>query len=218
MGNFSMIRAEKGIAVLILAVLPLSLGAIEISVVNTSGRPVADAVVALYGNETSDSEITLPMTAEVDQRQRQFVPYVAAVRAGTKIHFPNSDNIRHHVYSFSPAKRFELRLYHGSTAEPVLFDRAGKVVLGCNIHDDMIGYIYVVETPFFAVTDSEGVAEFRQLPDGEIRYEIQHPQLIETIEGKLPTTAGPHRLSVGVLAADPRQQPPQTELEALFDR
>lgn len=213
-----MIKTIRNLSVLLLLMLPLVVRATDIMVVDDSGSPVADAVVALYGSETPDSEITVDMTAEVDQRQRQFVPYVTAVRTGTKIHFPNSDNIRHHVYSFSPAKRFELRLYHGSTAEPVQFDQAGKVVLGCNIHDDMIGYIYVVATPFFAVTEGEGVAAFTQLPHGEIRYEIQHPQLAESATGKLSATAGAHRLNIGVLTADPRQQPPQTELEALFDR
>ncbi len=62
----------------------------------------------------------------------------------------------HHVYSFSEAKTFELALYKGNAHPPLVFDRPGVVVLGCNIHDSMLGYILVVDTPHFASTDAAG--------------------------------------------------------------
>ncbi len=99
-----------------------------------------------------------PPTDAVDQVDKQFVPYVKVVFVGAKVGFPNSDRIRHQVYSFSPAKKFELPLYGGTDAPPVVFDKPGVVVLGCNIHDWMIGYIYVSETPFFAKTGPGGTA------------------------------------------------------------
>ena len=83
----------------------------------------------------------------VDQINLEFVPHVKPVVVGSPVYFPNKDDVRHHVYSFSPAKRFELPLYSGTPAAPVVFDRPGIVAIGCNIHDWMLGYIYVAETP-----------------------------------------------------------------------
>jgi len=92
------------------------------------------------------------------------------------VRFPNGDDVRHHVYSFSPAKKFELRLYHGMTAEPVLFDKPGTVVLGCNIHDSMVAYIYVVESDYFAVANAQGNISLTA-PAGKYQLQIYHPQM-----------------------------------------
>ena len=96
---------------------------------------------------------------------------------GTAVIFPNSDNIRHHVYSFSPAKRFELPLYSGVPAEPVVFDKVGFVTLGCNIHDWMIAYIAVLPTPYFQVTRGDGRAVLKDLPAGQYTVQVWHPAL-----------------------------------------
>ncbi len=77
----------------------------------------------------------------MDQQGHQFVPHLLVVQAGTEVTFPNSDNVSHHVYSFSPTKPFELPLYKGDVYPPVTFEKAGIVVVGCNIHDSMLGYI-----------------------------------------------------------------------------
>jgi len=124
----------------------LMAGSLEIIVKDDKGRPVSDAVA--YAAAGAASSASKKQTV-VDQRDKQFVPYVTAVQVGTAVIFPNSDNIRHHVYSFSPAKRFELPLYSGVPAEPVVFDKVGFVTLGCNIHDWMIAYIAVLPTPYF---------------------------------------------------------------------
>src|SRR6478736_7443487 len=115
---------------------------ITATVVDDQGKPVADAVVVAV---PADGGIRLPTRrdAVVDQVDKEFTPRVNAILVGTPVIFPNHDNVRHHVYSFSPAKRFELPLYAGVPAQPVVFDTAGVVVLGCNIHDWMVGYIYV---------------------------------------------------------------------------
>jgi hypothetical protein len=93
------------------------------------------------------------------------------------VFFPNKDNIRHQVYSFSPAKQFELPLYAGTPAKPVVFDKPGIVVLGCNIHDWMIGYIYVSESPYFAKTGADGKAQLSDLPTRSYRVRVWHPRL-----------------------------------------
>ena len=98
------------------------------------------------------------------------------MHTGTSVNFPNRDQIRHHVYSFSPAKTFEIPLYAGMPEKLIDFDRPGEVVLGCNIHDWMKAYVFVVDTPYFAVTDGAGEAELA-LPVGDYRVEVWHPQL-----------------------------------------
>jgi plastocyanin len=107
--------------------------------------------------------------AAVEQRDKAFVPIVSVVQVGTLVSFPNRDETRHHVYSFSPAKVFEIKLYAGTPADPILFDKPGEVVLGCNIHDHMYAYIYVVESPWFAKANKEGVATL-DVPAGD--YEV----------------------------------------------
>jgi plastocyanin len=116
----------------------------------------------------------------VDQVDKEFVPYVLPVQVGTAVNFPNRDNIRHHVYSFSPAKTFELPLYKGTPAAPVVFDKPGPVVLGCNIHDWMIAYIYVSASPYLARTGADGKAVLTGLPAGDYSIRTWHPRL----EGK----------------------------------
>lgn len=140
---------------LLVSVLLISSAALygsEIRVVDQDGNPVQGVVV--YGE---GSVSRLKTNAVMDQIDRRFVPNVLAVTVGTRVEFPNNDAISHHVYSFSPAKRFELPLYQGTTAEPVEFDKSGVVTLGCNIHDTMVGYIVVLETDNFGVTDANGL-------------------------------------------------------------
>jgi hypothetical protein len=110
----------------------------------------------------------------MDQVQKQFVPRVLPVVAGTEVRFPNRDQIHHHVYSFSRTKTFELPLYKGEDAPPVLFDRVGAVKVGCNIHDWMSGIILVLPTPYFAVTDASGEFTLRGLPAGEVKLLAWH--------------------------------------------
>ena len=111
---------------------------------------------------------------ELDQKGREFVPHVLPVRVGTPVFFPNSDDIQHHVYSFSPPKRFEIKLYRGTPAEPVVFDQPGIVALGCNIHDWMLGYVYVTDAPYFTRTDASGHWTLN-LPAGDYELALWHP-------------------------------------------
>lgn len=146
---------------------------LKIRVERESGAPVKNAVIAVIpvqGAGNADQG-----RAEIDQSNFKFVPEVMVIRKNTLVYFPNSDDVRHHVYSFSPTKKFELRLYHGKTAEPVLFDQPGKVSLGCNIHDSMSATIYVVDTPYFAQSDVEGLAILDNIPQGTYRLAIYHP-------------------------------------------
>ena len=156
---------------------------LQAELVDAQGQLLAGAVLTLRGPLGAEAE---PAAALMDQQAKQFVPNVLAVRSGTTVAFPNSDNIRHHVYSFSPAKHFELRLYQGTPSEPVLFDKPGAVVLGCNIHDWMVGYVYVTDDPWFAVSDAQGRVQLDSLPVGSYAVSLWHPQ----VPGMLPQAAG----------------------------
>ncbi|MEX6501035.1 methylamine utilization protein [Pseudomonas zhanjiangensis] len=147
---------------------------LQARLVDAGGQPLANAVLSLRGPLGAEAE---PPMVVMDQQAKQFVPNVLAVRTGSAVSFPNSDDIRHHVYSFSPAKRFELRLYQGTPSEPVRFDTPGVVVLGCNIHDWMVGYVYVTDDPWFVVSDQQGRAPFAQLPPGRYSVSLWHPLL-----------------------------------------
>jgi plastocyanin len=121
-------------------------------------------------------------TAVMDQRGLAFVPHVLVIVAGTEVRFPNSDNVNHQVYSFSKPKTFQLPLYKGRSQAPVLFDRPGLVVLGCNIHDEMVGYIYVTETPYFGQTAADGTLTLRAIPDGAYRLNVWSPRIADAAE------------------------------------
>jgi len=158
---------------LLLALAPAAHSAaatLEISVVDEQGRPIDDVAVYVTpadGVAGAAAHAAGEQKAIMDQHDMQFVPHLLIVQTGTEITFPNGDNVSHHVYSFSEAKRFELKLYKGDVYPPVTFDRPGVVVLGCNIHDGMLGYVVVVDTPHFAKTDEQGVARIDGVPSGD---------------------------------------------------
>lgn len=140
--------------------------AVSVEVLDATGQPVPNAVV--YAEPASPLPAGKPpRQTEIEQKNKTFFPLVTVVQTGTPILFPNRDTVRHHVYSFSPAKTFELKLYSGTPGSPVVFDKAGTVVLGCNIHDQMVAYVQVVNTPYFGVTDRSGTVKLEGLGNGK---------------------------------------------------
>jgi plastocyanin len=162
---------------LVSGLVPGHAAELRVLVKDHHGKFVSDAVVLATPSDPRSAQHAKPPKDAVDQVDKQFVPYVKPIFVGSRVRFPNSDNIRHQVYSFSPPKRFELPLYRGADAPPVVFDKPGIVVLGCNIHDWMVGYIYVSETPFFAKTEAAGTATIDDMPPGAYRVRIWHPGL-----------------------------------------
>ncbi len=150
---------------------------VQVDVLDAAGKPLADAVVFLESAEAS-RQVRPLAGAEMAQEKRQFVPGVLVVPVGTEVRFPNQDSVRHHVYSFSPAKKFELKLYTGTPSNPVLFDRPGVVALGCNIHDQMVGWILVVATPHYARSaGAAGRAQIDNVPPGNYTLRAWHTRL-----------------------------------------
>jgi plastocyanin len=140
---------------------------VTVEVRDANGKTIADAVLYAEPVKGTPPAARPDAHAIIDQINKEFVPRVSIVQAGTSVNFPNSDNIRHSIYSFSPAKTFTTKLYAGREAAPVTFDKTGVVVLGCNIHDTMVAWVFIVDTPWFAKSGVDGTAVLTKLPAGE---------------------------------------------------
>lgn len=150
--------------------------AADVTVVITAdnGRPVENAVVT---HNTPARTAPVAKHFVINQKDMAFVPFVLVVPVGSTIDFGNLDPFRHHVYSFSPAKKFELKLFGKGKMHPVRFDKPGTVAIGCNIHDSMQAFVQVVETPFAAKSGANGRVILRGMPDGAQTIRVWHPQL-----------------------------------------
>ena len=161
-----------------------------------AGRPLPDAVIVAtptLGLPVSPS--AAPGSVVLDQHNREFIPHVLVIQSGTEVSFPNHDNTRHHVYSFSAAKRFEIKLYKNLPPNPIRFDMPGIAVLGCNIHDWMLGYVYVTDSPYFTKTDSAGRWSL-ELPSAAYTFSFWHPDMVQTqLLISQPLTLSPQQTS-----------------------
>ena len=147
---------------------------LEVQVRDPSGAAIVDAAVyAMPGTGPTDARSARTVT--IEQREREFVPFVTVLQTGTPVSFPNRDPIMHHVYSFSPPKSFEIKLYSGTPPGEIVFDKPGVVTLGCNIHDWMVAYVVAVQTPYFGRTDAQGNVRLRDLPAGIYEVGAYHP-------------------------------------------
>lgn len=148
---------------------------VVLRLVDSDGKPVPDAVV--YYEFADAKPAGPPERAVIEQKDIAFVPALTVIRTGTVVEFPNSDNVSHHVYSFVRPNAFELPLYTREVTPTVRFDHPGIVVLGCNIHDAMLGYIVVVDTPTFGMTDADGVVTLRDAPADADLFQVWSPRL-----------------------------------------
>lgn len=157
--------------------MPATANQLQLELVDHKGKSLSldGAVISAKALNAPVQKPSDQQVSHVAQRQRQFDPYISVVQAGSKISFPNYDQVSHHVYSFSKAKQFELPLYKQQLPEAISFDKTGLVILGCNIHDWMLAYIQVVDTPFFGQFNT-AKAEL-ELPAGEYQLELWHPDL-----------------------------------------
>jgi plastocyanin len=196
-------------------------GDLSVSVIDPSGHGVTDVVVLVAPAGAGAPHPTPTSTVAImDQRDRAFSPRILVVRVGTSVEFPNNDTVSHQVYSFSPAKKFQLPLYKGQLHPPVTFDRSGLVVLGCNIHDQMVGYIYVTDAPFFGKTDQAGTLRVPGLVAGEYRISVWSPFIADQaasltltvrVDAQLP--AASRVQLVDALRARPEPRPQRADWE-----
>jgi plastocyanin len=194
---------------LLLAVLAPALaraGDLVVSVRTAAGRPIADAVVSVAAPRPAG--LKFPWPYRMAQHDLQFDPFVLVVPVGAEVAFPNLDGVRHHVYSFSPAHPFELKLYGRDATRIVKFDKAGIIALGCNIHDGMVAFIDVVDTPFAAKTDASGQATLHGLPAGAAVVRVWHPYMraagnVTAVSAAVPASGAGHVSATADLRAPP---------------
>lgn len=215
-----MARGAAIAAVLVLSWFAGQAGAVEIRVQVAATRSpgeVAGTVVSLHAD--GDAPAARASTAIMDQRASAFVPRVLPVQLGAKVSFPNNDRVRHQVYSFSEAKPFELPLYAGANASPVEFDKPGVVVVGCNIHDAMIGYVVVLDTPYFGRVGDDGQAVI-DAPPGRYRLQAWHSRLKgPALQRTVILEAGrPQGLQIELELPPAQRLPGKGRLRALQDR
>jgi plastocyanin len=169
------------VALLMFACEPVLAAGLSLVLTKKDGRPLVGAVVTAEP-ESGKLPSVAPQKTVMDQVNLSFVPDVIVVPVGTSVSFPNSDQVSHQVYSFSPAKRFQLPLYRGKQHAPVVFDQPGIVTLGCNIHDNMLAYVVVTAAPLFGRTDEKGTWVAPNAPEGAYRIRIWHPLLKDPTE------------------------------------
>jgi plastocyanin len=154
---------------------PLTAATLTVNVNDTQGNMLSDSVIELIPTTPPEARVSTLAHYEMRQQNRIFSPFVLAVPQGAKVDFPNLDRTRHHVYSFSDAKQFELKLSIGATGDPIVFNKAGLVIIGCNIHDDIQAFIYVSKSAYFSVSNEAGQMQLTDLPTGEYQVNIWHP-------------------------------------------
>ena len=150
--------------------------ALDVLVTTAAGQPLPDAVVFLESREAR-AAVKPAAGVEVAQVDKRFAPTITVVTVGTAVNFPNRDTVRHHVYSFSAVKKFEIKLYVGTPAAPVVFDQPGIAVLGCNIHDQMAAWVVIVDTPWYGRAGSNGRVSLPQVPAGSYKLRVWHASL-----------------------------------------
>jgi plastocyanin len=156
---------------------PAFAGGLTVRVVDAAGHPVQDAVVTLKPVSGAAQRPRMEGPYRVTQQDTQFHPFVSVVPAGATVAFPNLDPFRHHVYSFSPAKRFELKLFARDQTRSVTFDQPGVIAIGCNIHDSMSAYIFVTDTVWTTRSPGNGTVRFGDTPNGPFTLQVWHPFL-----------------------------------------
>ena len=189
----------------LLAVLPASAADVQVTVQDEAGKPL-DGAVAFLESAAARAAVKPLAGAEIGQSNKRFTPSVLVVTVGTAVNFPNRDTVRHHVYSFAPAKTFDLKLYSGTPAAPVIFDKPGVVDLGCNIHDQMRAWVVVVDTPYFGRGEAAQAVALHGVPSGNYRLKVWHPRVPANAalwEQNVTVGAAPLALSVTLKGLDP---------------
>jgi plastocyanin len=175
---------------------------VDVEVLGRDGKALAESVVFLESPAAKAAARPQP-GIEIEQADKRFTQRVTVVTVGSAIAFPNRDRVRHHVYSFSPT-RFDLKLYIGTPANPVVFDKAGIAALGCNIHDTMLAWVVVVETAHHGLTGAGGRVRLADVPPGTYRLRSWHPDLPPgTPALDQPLIVGPQGASASVRLALP---------------
>jgi len=159
--------------------LPAAATTFTAEISDQDGKPVVNAVVSLVPDPKGPmpaASMRLATEKTIDQRNETFLPLVTVIPKSGRVIFANNDQTTHQVYSFSAAKQFEITLNRGQTSAPIIFDNLGVAALGCNIHDHMIAYVFVAESPWTALTGADGRAVIEDVPAGIYQARVWHPK------------------------------------------
>ena len=186
MKSFALTMPKLFLPMLFVSVFSVSSSFAQSIIVNltdSEGQALTDAVIELIVPEALKAQYRQASDSLIDQRDKEFVPTVSAITVGSQVNFPNSDDILHHVYSFSAAKTFNIPLYGQGDNDDYLetFPQTGVIEIGCNIHDWMLAYLYVAETNLVALSNNSGTAQLDNLPEGEFELRIWHPRASASI-------------------------------------
>ncbi|MEQ8954850.1 MAG: methylamine utilization protein [Gammaproteobacteria bacterium] len=168
--------------VLTMLAQPVLAQQLTLTITDDEGSPLPDVVVEVLLDGAQSNSAGEPAMFEIDQLDKEFVPSVTAITVGSQVSFPNSDDILHHVYSFSPARTFNIPLYGRGENNSFFetFNQPGLVEIGCNIHDWMLAYIYVAESELSAISNEQGIAVLNGIPAGEHSIRIWHSRMAAT--------------------------------------
>ena len=178
---------------------------LPVQVVDQGGMPLRDAVIEIVPPAGDVRRPAFRWRNAMGQKNQAFVPGTLIAPRGAVVAFPNFDNVRHSIYSFSKPGPFKFDLYGKDQTRAQQFKIAGTIALGCNIHDQMRGYIRVTDTPYAARTDLNGLAEIEGLGRGQYDMVVWHPGIRAAggeWRGKLVMEAGKRaRITVAVRSA-----------------
>lgn len=176
----------------------IAASSIAVTVQDQNAKPVSELVVWLTPLDAPLPALPAAgsLSAVVEQKDEEFNPYIIVVRTGTEVKFPNLDDVQHHVYSLSRPAKFDIPLHGGNKTESIVLDQAGLVPVGCNIHDWMLSYVVVVDSPWFSQTDDAGRTTLADLPAGRYKLEAWTPRLRKTHEQEVTINAGENSLGL----------------------
>ena len=208
-------------ALAFLAVAPRAAiaGRLELHMVSVDGKGIA-GTVAVLRSINPQRPSAAPLRGVMDQMNRAFVPHVLVVPVGSSVTFPNSDTVSHQVYSFSPARKFQFPLYRGSPNPPVNFDQVGVVTIGCNIHDQMRAYVFVVNGQYFGRTDADGTWSVGDVEPGEYQIQVWHPlarEMRPIIEQQVRVAPDASGSALTLRTATPLRLRPESTVPANWD-
>jgi hypothetical protein len=151
---------------------------VKVSVVRTGAsgakHPDSSGAVVWLTPSQSSSGILPPKPGHyrLTQRDKQFTPHLLVIPTGSTVDFPNLDPFFHNVFSFFDGKRFDLGLYESGTSRAVHFNRDGVSYIFCNIHPEMSAVIITVSTPYYGVSQADGVVKLSAVPAGTFELHL----------------------------------------------
>ena len=168
---------------------------ITVEVVDVNNKAVAGLVVYLEPLENQYLQSTQVKPLIIYQSDKAFSPYVSVISKGAIATFSNKDDITHHIYSVASKNRFSFRIKSGSSNQTEPLSVTGKILMGCNIHDWMSGYLMIVDTPLYSKTNPYGETTLEIPVLGRYNLVVWHPQLSEknqSISREITVTDGKH--------------------------